>query len=193
MIPEEVYSKWFYAEDGYLYNNKSKVGFKQRLVIPFYNAEGKIYYYQGRALHSWQSPRYKSRKIGNNIYNYYLVDKSKPVTVLEGPIDSIFVDNSIAVTGLKFGDEKLNVFPNKRFLQDNDASGNKMAINLLDTGTPVFNWQLFLREYDCDKAIKDVNDFIRYNKHGIKKLTSDIIDSYFTNRVFDKVYFTKKG
>jgi hypothetical protein len=177
-IPEEIYLKWYYAETG-MYNN--------RLIIPFYNDKGKIYYYQGRTMND-RVPKYLSRKGDyNEIYNYYNVDKEKPVIILEGPIDSIFVENSIGVTGIKVNN--LDNFKHKYFLLDNDLSAKTKTLKLLKLGNYVFNWTLFLKKYNCTDKIKDVNDFILFNKDGIEKLTWDIIGGFFTNSIFDKIYF----
>lgn len=180
MIPKEVYSTWYYAIDG---------KYKKRIIIPFRNDKNKIYYYQGRILEG-SILKYLSRKGDyNSIYNFYLVDRDKPVVVLEGPIDSIFVENSVAVTGLKLKDEKLNNFPYKYYLLDNDKSGFKKSIKMLSQGNYVFNWTLFLKDHDCTGPVKDVNDFILKNKHGITKLTFAYIKKYFTKSQFHIIYF----
>ena len=72
------------------------------MIIPYYDNDNKIYFYEGRALINIE-PKYLSR-VGdyNNIYNYYTVDKNKIVTVLEGVIDSLFIENSISLTGFQY-------------------------------------------------------------------------------------------
>ena len=185
-IDESVYSKWFYATGG-IYSG--------RIIITFRNnATGKIYYYQGRAFNTKSnSIKYMSRFGDHNaIYNYYNVDKTKPVPVLEGPIDSGFVDNSIAVTGLKLSDNLLSDFPHLYFLLDNDESAYKHAHKLIGKNMYVFNWTKFLKKYKCTSDVKDVNDFINTNTNGITKLSWDMIKDYFTNKIADKLYFPIK-
>ena len=181
-IPKEIYSKWFYAEDG---------KFADRMIIPFYDHNGKIYYYQGRAMNDWMIPKYKSRKGSNHIsiYGYYLVDRTKPVVILEGPIDSLFVENAIGVTGLKVKDPRLVEFEQKYFLLDNDPDARKVCCKLIDAGQYVFNWDKFLSDHKYEGKIKDVNDFILKNKDGIDRLTWDLIGPYFTKKSFDKISF----
>ncbi|MFA5484940.1 MAG: hypothetical protein WC260_01700 [Candidatus Pacearchaeota archaeon] len=180
-IPKKVYDKWYFCTNG---------KFKNRIIIPFYNDKGKIYYYQGRSIYKWMSPKYKSR-LGdyNNIYNYYLVDKDKPVIVVEGPLDSIFLSPCIAVTGLKIKDKKLEVFKQKYYLLDNDTPGKETSLKLILDGQYVFNWNKFLKMFPCEQDIKDVNDFIIHNKYGINHLTFDELKPYFTKNLFDKIYF----
>jgi len=181
-IPYSEYSKWFYATGGV---------FNGRIIITFRKPNGKIYYYQGRSFNNTKGIRYMSR-FGDykvSIYNYYNVDENKPVSVLEGPIDSVFVENSIAVTGLKLKGDILDKFKKIYFLLDNDKSGNKKAIKLLKDKKYVFNWNKFLKKYKCNGEVKDVNDFILKNKNNIEKLTWDMIKDFYTNNVLDSIYF----
>ena len=184
-IPKEIYSKWYYCTTGIYYG---------RIVITFRNKQGRTYYYQCRSFNNKNGVKYLSR-FGdhNSIYNYYNVDAELPVVILEGPIDSIFVENSIAVTGLKLKGDKLKKFKKTYFLLDNDKSAFKKATELLcEDRRYVFNWVKFLKDYPCEGSIKDVNDFIRKNSYGIEKLTWDIIEPYFTNNPMDKMYFIVK-
>ena len=184
-IPNEVWSKWFVATGG-MYRN--------RLIIPFFDNHGKIYYYQGRSLLANMTPKYLSRA-GDyiSVYNYYHADKSLPVPILEGPIDSIFVENSVAVTGVKIDDERLKDFPNKRFLIDYDGEGKqnktkKKAIELLTRGEYVFCWKRFMKEYKLPKRDKwDVNDVLMFLKKD--SFTYSELEPFFTNSIYDKVFF----
>jgi len=179
-IPKEVYSKWKYCVDG------KYVG---RIIITFLNKEGKPYYYQGRSFNNNSGMKYLSRKGDHcSIYNYYNVDPDKPVVILEGPIDSIFVENSIAVTGLKLKSDDLDIFNDKYFMLDNDASGWRQSIKRLKRGDYVFNWSKFLSNYHFTSKIKDVNDFI-LAQDQITHLTWDMIEPYFTKNINDKIYF----
>lgn len=181
LIPEEIYSKWFYSTGGM---------YEGRLIIPFFDDKGKIYYYQGRDLKPNSDCKYLSR-MGDkliSVYNYYLVDRSLPVIILEGPIDSMFVENSVAETGLKKS-KHLDDFPLKYYMLDNDKAGKKKSIKLLSDGQYVFNWKLFLREYPCSGDVKDVNDFIKFNNAGIRKLNFKMLEKYFTNSTNYKVFF----
>lgn len=181
-IPKEVYLSWYYCVSGF---------YEGRIIITFRDNNGKIYYYQGRKFTKTKSNMKYLSRFGdhNNIYNYYNVDADKPVVILEGPIDSIFVENSIAMTGLKLTDKKLDKFQQKYFLLDNDESGYKKSMKWLEKGIFVFNWKKFLKNYNVTKEVKDVNDFIMYNISGINKLTIDMIMPYFTNNINDKLYF----
>lgn len=182
LIPESVWSKFFIAIDG---------KYKNRMIIPFFDNKGKIYYWQGRTLKNWMLPKYLSR-LGdqfNNIYNYYNVDKSKEVIILEGSIDSEFVTNSIALTGLKIYDEKINIFNKRYYLLDDDEDGKKKCIKLLEKCEYVFNWNKFRKDYNLPTRDKwDINEVVLYLKR-IDKFTFEELKQYFTNSIYDKVNF----
>ena len=66
--------------------------------------DGEVFAYQGRAFGSEQ-PKYITIKLDDNadkIYGLDRVDKTKTIFVVEGPIDSMFLDNCIAVAGADF-------------------------------------------------------------------------------------------
>lgn len=181
-IPKNVWQKWFVAING---------KFKNRLIIPFFDNNGKIYYYQGRSLYDNVTPKYLSRSgKHNSIYNYYNVDKEKPIVVVEGPIDAIFVENAIALTGLKLDNTLLQDFKKLYYWIDYDVTpttGNKI-IQLLTQEKYVFCWKWFIEDYNLPKKNKwDVNSVLLYlNKNNF---TFQEIEKYFTNSIYDKVFF----
>jgi hypothetical protein len=183
MIPEEIWNKWYVAIDK---------KYKNRLIIPFFDNNNKVYYWQGKALYDWMIPKYLSR-LGdefNNIYNYYLVDKTKPVQITEGIIDALFLDNNvIAMTGLKPHNERLKEFSKKYFLLDSDNSGRKVSLELLKCGEYVFNWTKFIKDYNLPKQDKhDVNSVcILLNKP--EGFTFNELEKYYTNSIYDGIFF----
>jgi transcriptional regulator NrdR family protein len=68
-----------------------------RLIIPFYNAKKDLIGFQGRAL-SESKIRYITIKIDENAPKIFGLDRLKSGTtyVVEGPIDSMFIDNALA-------------------------------------------------------------------------------------------------
>lgn len=182
LIPLDVWKKWFVAVDG---------RYKDRLVIPYYDKEGKIYSYQCRSLRG-QDPKYLSR-IDNtdNIYNYYNVDPTKPVIILEGAIDSIFIENAIGCTGLKIPDERINKFPYRYYLLDKDEAGLEKSVELLNMREYVFMWKKFLRAFNvpfiCSEK-DDINALIMKMKMQVP-LTFEKLKPFFTNNIFDRTHF----
>lgn len=173
-IPEEVWSKWFVSTGG-IYAN--------RIVIPFYDDKGKIYNYQCRSLFEHITPKYLTRKGNyNNIYNYYLVNKIKPVICFEGIIDCLMVPNSIAICGAN-KEVNLSEFKEAYYLLDNDETGKQRSKTLLQQGKSVFIWKKFNKNFQYN--VKDLNELcIKINK----TFEFEELKPYFSNSLFDEVY-----
>lgn len=179
-IPEEIWKSFFVSTGGC---------FQGRVIIPFFDSSKKIYYYQGRTLIG-SEPRYLNRRIGEKeVYNKDFIDISKPVLIVEGPIDSMFLENSVAVLGLKFSDSVKKWLTNlKRFyILDNDADGKKSSVKLLKKGEWVFNWPKFLKEQEIFGKVKDINDLVLLT--GKEKWSYEDLKNYFTNNSFDEMWF----
>ncbi len=185
-IPKIVWKKWFVASDEYHKDNR----YNGRIIIPFFDNKKKIYYYQARTLTD-QEPKYLNRATNkaNAVYNYYNIDKGRPVIVLEGPIDSLFIKNSIATLGLGFSRElkdKLKTL-DAYFIFDNDGPGRKMALGQLRNGKSVFIWSKFLKDHKLPLDLKDINDAIL--KLEIDNFYFNQLKNYFTKSVYDSIYF----
>ena len=76
---------------------------KNRLCFPNYNRSGKIIYYQTRRLLDDSSPKYLTKM--NSEKGVFGIDNISDIYsnmyIFEGPIDSYFVENSIAVSGIQ--------------------------------------------------------------------------------------------
>lgn len=178
-IEESIWSKFYVSIGG---------RFQGRLIIPFYNKED-IYFYQARSLIG-QEPKYLNRKTDDRpIFNIFNIDRDKEVLVTEGPIDSMFVENGIAVLGVKYKDkvkeelDRLNCF----YIWDNDKDGKKKSLQFLQECKYVFNWKKFLQDAKILKDVKDVNDLALLS--GINKFRYEMIKEYFTNDICDTFWF----
>lgn len=78
-----------------------------RVVIPFYDLDNKIVFYQSRTfgIDEMQKVKYLSKKNSEKyLYGVNNIDDSiKPVFMFEGPIDACFVKNGLAVAGINKG------------------------------------------------------------------------------------------
>lgn len=109
----------------------------------------------------------------------------KKVTLFEGFIDSLFIENSIALTGIKKNFDELSGL-NFRFMFDNDKDGIAASIKLLKKRKPIFLWSKALKEYGLDPKIKDLNQMIINAKENQKEIKE--IDRYFTKDPNDLIY-----
>ena len=106
-LPISSYKDLFLCPEFYKFTNKlipnkfpSLDGDHPRLLIPFRDEEGEVFAYQGRAFGNEQ-PKYLTIKLQerDKIFGLDKIDKRKEVLVVEGPLDSLFLDNCIAVAG----------------------------------------------------------------------------------------------
>jgi len=76
---------------------------KNRLIIPFYDHKNDCIFYQSRQLISDGTPKYLSKiNSEKSLFNYNNVSSSADhVFITEGPIDSFFIKNSVAVAGIQ--------------------------------------------------------------------------------------------
>lgn len=132
-----------------------------RLVIPIFNSNKEIESFQGRALRKDAPQKYitiKAHDEATKIYGLDTVDERHTVWVLEGPIDSLFIPNSIAITG---GQLSLDVVPFKEtriWVMDAEARHPdtiKRMKRLIEAGERIVFW---------DRApwpSKDINEMIQ--------------------------------
>lgn len=89
--------------------NKFNIGFcytgdyANRIIIPSYDMDGCVNYFTARSYESRTKLKYKNPEAEKEaiIFNEYLIDWTKPVRLVEGPFDHIFVENSIPMLGKK--------------------------------------------------------------------------------------------
>tara|TARA_B100001093_G_scaffold222685_1_gene213443 strand:- start:122 stop:1006 length:885 start_codon:yes stop_codon:yes gene_type:complete len=155
---------------------------KNRLILPFYNDNGDIIYYQSRGLMKkdlYERPKYLS-KVGaeRSLYGMQNINSDLDyVFIFEGPIDSYFCENGLATCGItersdkmftllqKEQMNKLNLYE-KIYVLDNqycDMAALNKSIILAENGNKVFIWPKELKQF------KDFNDVcVIGNKDKIK-------------------------
>ena len=109
-LPNSSYKDLFLCESFYKFTNTlipnkfpSLDGDHPRLIIPFRDKEGEVFAYQGRAFGN-EKPKYITIKLKDcdKIFGLDRVDTSKHFYVVEGPLDSLFIENCLAVGGSDF-------------------------------------------------------------------------------------------
>lgn len=130
-----------------------------RVVIPFLNESKKILGVQGRALDPDAYVRYVSIKIVPDeyelLYGLDKVDWKKPVFVLEGPIDAMFIPNALAYGGGSL--HTVKDLPDPILVWDNEPRNkdiNKQIQKAINAGFRIVVWPK-------RNTFKDVNDMIR--------------------------------
>lgn len=126
-----------------------------RIVIPFYLEDGSISLIQGRSLDPKSKMKYitiKSSENAEKTYGLDRLDRSKTVYCVEGPMDSMFIDNSIAVCDANLTRVEADVY-----IWDCQPR-NKEVVNYMksaiDEGKSVVIWP-----FSIDDKL-DINDMI---------------------------------
>ena len=156
----------------------SLCGDHPRLMIPFRNEEGEIFAYQGRAFGD-EKPKYITIKLdedADKIYGLNRVTHDKPVLVVEGPIDSMFLDNCIAVAGADFSKPlsiggRLMLNGELTVIFDNEPRNKEICKQIeknISQGRNVVIWPDSMKH-------KDINDMIiaGYTKEQIQQIITD--------------------
>ena len=142
-----------------------------------------MFAFQGRAFGD-EIPKYITIILDptkNKIYGLNRVKKDRPLYAVEGPIDSLFLDNCVAVAGADFTRlEKENttiIFDNER----RNLEVLKQIEKTIDLGYKVVLWPDDLKE-------KDINDMIISGK------TKDEVQTIINNNSYQgnmaKIRFT---
>jgi hypothetical protein len=170
-IPEKHWDKLYLADKFYEW---SRTMFPEkfqsinidypRLVIPFFDKSGKMFAYQGRAFGNEQ-PRYITLKLEENkekIYGLERIDFDSHVYVVEGPLDSLFLDNCLAVAGADL--DLINSEPSTTTAIYDNEPRNRHTIDRMfksvDKGYNVVVWP-------SDLDHKDINDMVLAGYHDI--------------------------
>ena len=148
---------------------------EERIIIPFYDKEGNLLGVQGRAIGP-SKIKYitiKASEESPKIYGWDKVDSSKNVYVVEGPIDSLFLDNCIATmdAALYHAVSILGVDTKYIFCYDNEPRNKQIVSNMRKTiamGYKICVWPDTIEQ-------KDINEMVLAGMHPSQ--IQHIIDS----------------
>jgi hypothetical protein len=179
-IPNPYHAKMFFCPKFFTWTNDiipgkfdivSLLYDEPRLLIPFFDTEKNMHAFQGRALDSKSKTRYitiVNDETTPKVYGLDSVDFNKKTYVFEGPIDSMFVPNSIATAG---GDLVSTVkdLPKKNLVvvYDNEPRSvdtKKKLDKAIINGYNVCIWPSNLEHKDVNDMILAglSTDFVRY-------------------------------
>ena len=175
-IPTNLHYKLFFAPKFYewvnsIIPNKFEIQYDEpRLVLPFLDENKTLIGFQGRALNKSKT-KYITIMIDESkpkVFGLDEVNKNKKIYVVEGPIDSLFLDNSIAMAG---ADLSLLQLPKPVIVYDNEPR-NREIIHRMEK---VIHKDLELVIWPDYIEDKDINDMIisGYDTHDIMSILKD--------------------
>jgi hypothetical protein len=173
-----------------LYLSKDDFIHKNRIIIPFYDERKELVFYQSRALTKRQRDeygKYVSKLDGDKtICGVDRIDPYHPnLFIFEGPFDSFFVKNGLAVTGLRLTElqartlESLSALYNVVWCLDNHFDNKDTRDSyesLISAGENVFLW-------DDETTAKDLN----------QKCIEDGVDGVDPEWILDRTYTGRKA
>ena len=164
-IPETFFSQLYYAEDFATFIQTlgiEKEGLyknDKRLVIPFYDKEKNLVAVQGRSLGE-SKLRYITLKLhGDNkkVFGLDRINEDELIYVVEGPIDSMFLENSVATADSNLESITDVLDKSKVVLVFDNEPRNKEIVNKVEHAIEnhfnVVIWPEMIEE-------KDINDMI---------------------------------
>ena len=195
-IPEKYFDKLFLSDKFMTLVNEVKPNTYKitkdhpRLIIPFYDTTGKVFAFQGRAFGKEQ-PKYLTIKLDENkqkVYGLERINFQNQVFIVEGPIDSLFIDNCLAAGGADLFLK--NKIPNENitYIFDNEPRNKEIVKRMYKVIEQDFNVVIWPDEIQ----LKDVNDMIM---SGLTKLElQDIIsnNTYSKLSALTKLNYWKK-
>jgi len=141
-IPENKRHLLYYTTKFKKYINSVKPGeFKDdtndhlRIIIPYKNEKGKVVAMAGRALKN-EHPKYYMIKLDEDaerIFGLERIDIKKPIFVVEGAIDSLFLPNSIAISGASYNTPFLETYKDKVIIIPDKEPRNPEVVKLLES------------------------------------------------------------
>jgi len=166
-VPEEAWNDIYFCPKFFEFTNRyvpnkfpSLNGDHPRMIIPFRKEDGEIFAYQGRAFGN-EPQKYITIILDKEypkIFGLDRVDTSRNFYVVEGPIDSLFIKNAVAVAQ---SDLRLPNHKDKTVLiPDNEPRNREICKQIdryIEEGYSVVLWPKGLEE-------KDINDMILAGK-----------------------------
>ena len=180
-------TKLYYADKFKAWTNSLKETFENvdydepRIIIPLYYKDDLVGF-QGRSLGP-NKVKYITVMINDNATKIYGLDeikKESPVYITEGPFDSSFIKNSIAMCGADADVYKWGV-SDPVWIYDNEPRNNeivKRISNTISKGDKVVIWPSNINE-------KDINDMV-LSGHNVQELVeSNIYNGLEANLKFN--------
>ena len=166
-IPEDLFSIFYYAEDFNAWAKLSNNQKESRIVIPLMSSDGKVFGHQGRSLDKNTKLRYITTILDKSFPKLFGLDRvnnAKKIYVTEGPFDSLFLSNSIAMCG---SDVTLDgtEFNDLVYVLDNEPRNKEIVAKyekLISSRNSIVIWPSTVIE-------KDIND-MKMSGHNVQNL-----------------------
>ena len=167
-IPDSVLNRLYFVHDDKVLEKVDPVyegrirGNQPRIILPFINREDELVGIAARAINSSTQLRYLAFRLNKQAPMIFGLDKimrnsREPVFVVEGPIDSLFLNNAVAVGGADFSKLESEIRKDKCIIVFDNEPRNKEIVKkmktIIEQGYQICIWSESIKE-------KDINDMI---------------------------------
>jgi len=181
-IPKKCLRELYYCDTFKKWTNEQKYTFndldndESRIIIPLKDRNG-IFGFQGRSLNPKSKLRYITIMLNEEapkIYGLDKINKSNPIYIVEGPFDSLFLENCVAMAG---SDLDLRSFGWRDYIcvYDNEPRNREIVNRIsksIDRGDKVVIWPKGMDEKDINDMVNagiDVKSMVESNSYqGLK-------------------------
>ena len=163
-IPENKLNRLYYCPNFKEWSNTQKQTFSDttndeaRIIIPLNDTDGNLIGFQGRSLSPNAKMRYITVMLDENapkLYGLDHINKNETIYIVEGPLDSFFLENSVAMCG---SDVDIRSFGWSDYIwvYDNEPRSRQITDKIsksIDAGDKVVIWPSAIKQ-------KDLNDMV---------------------------------
>ena len=145
-----------------------------RIIIPFRDKEGNTFAFQGRSLSS-TGLRYITILLQEGrpkIFGLDSVDYERTIYIVEGPFDSLLLENSVAMGGADISSVSDYLGEDIVFVLDNEPRNTHITQRVamhIDAGDKVVIWPSSIKQKDINDMVLagiDVNTVIKSNTYS---------------------------
>lgn len=188
--PFQVTDRYFEFTSQYNPDIKYEPGQKDemRLIIPFFDRDGNVHAFQGRDMSGKSGQKYITTVVNEKIpkiFGICSVDFKKPILLVEGPIDSLFLPNCIAsinanltATAVKLTKINKTLFDTLTLVLDNEprnVSIVKQYEKAIDAGYKIVIWPTGIKDKDInDMVLSGLNPLKIIEKNTYRGLTAKL-------------------
>ena len=182
-IPENKLDRLFYCPNFKEWTNTQKQTFsdtsndEDRIIIPLNDTDGNLIGFQGRSLSPNAKMRYITVMLNEDapkLYGLDHINKNETIYIVEGPLDSFFLENAVAMCG---SDVDIRSFGWSDYIwvYDNEPRSRQITDKIsksIDAGDAVVIWPRSIKEKDLNDMVTsgiNVKSVIESNVyHGLK-------------------------
>jgi len=183
-IPEKYFFNFYFVEDYNVWAKTNNSKKESRIIIPLLTKDGQLFGYQARSLDPAAKLRYITTILDPDYPKVFGLDRVKDdetIYVTEGPIDSLFIRNGIAMCGSDVSIDSFS-FDDIVYVFDNEPRNREICDRMskvIDMGYKIVIWPSSIKE-------KDINDMILSNNSP-----QGIIDKNTFQGIQAKIKFTE--